>query len=87
MTSVILLISGFVQLVNFLVFIWCVLTWVPNIRWYEQPFKTLDQIVQPIIAPFRKFIPPIGPVDISAMVAVITLQLVASVIKQLVGYL
>ncbi len=85
MTSPILLISSLVKLVNFLVFIWCVLTWVPNIRWYEQPFKTLDQIVQPIIAPFRRLIPPIGNIDISAMVAIITLQLAAAAIEQLVG--
>ena len=87
MTSIVFIISGLVKLLNFLVFIWCILTWVPNIRWYEQPFKTLDQIVQPIIAPFRKIIPPIGNIDVSAMVAIITLQLLAAAIEQLVGQL
>jgi YggT family protein len=87
MTSIILILSGLVKLINFLVFIWCILTWVPNIRWYEQPFKTLDRIVQPIIAPFRKIIPPIGNIDISAMVAIIALQLAAAALEQLVGQL
>ena len=85
MTSIILLISGLVKLINLLVIIWCVLSWVPNIRWYEQPFKTLDQIVQPIMAPFRKIIPPIANIDISPMIAMIALQLVAAGIEQLVG--
>jgi YggT family protein len=31
-------------------------------------------IVQPILAPFKKFIPPIGNIDISAMVALFALQ-------------
>jgi len=60
---------------------------VPNIRWYEQPWKTLDQIVQPIIAPFRKIIPPIGNIDISAMVAILALQLAAAALESLVGQL
>ncbi len=59
-----------------LVLVWCLLSWFPNIRWYDQPFKTLDQIVQPIIAPFRKLIPPIGNIDLSPMIALFALQLV-----------
>jgi YggT family protein len=85
MTSILSILSGLVKLINFLVIIWCVCSWVPNIKWYEQPFKTLDQIVQPIIAPFRKLIPPIGNIDISPMVAMIALQVLASGIEQLVG--
>jgi len=85
MTSLILLISGLVELVNMLVVIWCLLSWFPNVRWYDQPFKTLDQIVQPIIAPFRRVIPPIANIDLSPMVAMIVLQIVASGIRQLGG--
>jgi YggT family protein len=85
MTSLILLISFLVELVNMLVIVWCLLSWFPNVRWYEQPFKTLDQIVQPIIAPFRRVIPPIANIDLSPIVAMFVLQIVASGIKQLVG--
>ncbi len=85
MTSIILIVSNLVGLLNLLVILWCLLSWFPNIRWYDQPFKTLDQIVQPIVAPFRKVIPPIGNIDISPMVAMIVLQIVASGIKQLIG--
>lgn len=77
------LIAGLVQALNILVFLWCVLSWFPNIRWYEQPFKTLDQLVQPIVAPFRKLIPPISNIDLSPMVAMIVLQLLAGVVERL----
>jgi len=69
---------GLLWLVNTLVVVWCLLSWFPNIRWYEQPFKTLDQLVHPIIAPFRKIIPPIGNIDISPIVAIMALQLVGN---------
>ncbi len=85
MTSIILVISGLVKLINLLVIIWCVLSWVPNIKWYEQPFKSLDQIVQPIIAPFRKIIPPIANIDVSPVIAMIVLQFVAAGIETLIG--
>ena len=87
MTSLILLISFLVELVNILVIIWCLLSWFPNVRWYDQPFKALDQIVQPIIAPFRRVIPPVANIDLSPMAAMIVLQIVASVIKQMAGQL
>ncbi len=59
-----------------LVVLWCLLSWFPNIRWYEQPWKGLDMLVQPVIAPFRKLIPPISGIDLSPMVAIMVLQLV-----------
>jgi YggT family protein len=74
-TSIIEILSGVVQLINMLVIVWCLLSWFPTIKWYEQPFKTLDQIVQPIIAPFRKIIPPVANIDFSPMVAIMVLQL------------
>jgi YggT family protein len=58
-----------------LVVVWCLLSWFPSIKWYEQPFKALDQIVQPMIAPFRKLIPPIANIDFSPMIAVMVLQM------------
>ena len=76
------IISGVVTLLNALIVIWCLLSWFPNIHWYEQPFKTLDQIVQPIIAPFRKLIPPIGNIDFSPMVALFVLQGIALFVGQ-----
>jgi YggT family protein len=76
-------VAGLIQLLNGLVLVWCLLSWFPNIRWYEQPFKTLDRIVQPIVAPFRKIIPPISNIDLSPMIAMIVLQLAAGVVEHL----
>ena len=74
--------ASFIQLISILVVIWCLLSWFPNIRWYEQPFKSLDQIVQPIVGPFRRLIPPIGGLDLSPMIAIIVLQFLGSLVRQ-----
>ena len=80
MNSLAYFVASLIQLLNILVLLWCLLSWFPNIRWYEQPFKTLDRIVQPIVAPFRKIIPPISNIDLSPMVAMFVLQLAAGVV-------
>jgi YggT family protein len=82
-SSLAYIVAGLLQLINGLVLLWCLLSWFPNVRWYEQPFKTLDQIVQPIVAPFRRIIPPISNIDLSPMIAIIVLQLVAGMVQQL----
>ncbi len=84
MSSVGSIIYGLIQLVNLLVIIWCLLSWFPNIRWYDEPFRTLDRIVAPILAPFKKVIPPIGNIDISPMVAMIALQMVGQFVARMI---
>jgi YggT family protein len=80
MSPVAEIIVSVLRLFNFFLIIWCLLSWFPNINWYDQPFKTLDRIVRPVIEPFRKIIPPIGNIDISPIVAILCLQLLAQVI-------
>jgi len=83
LNSLAYVVAGLLQLLNGLVLLWCLLSWFPNVRWYEQPFKTLDRIVQPIVAPFRKIIPPISNIDLSPMIAMIVLQMAAGVVEHL----
>lgn len=78
-----MLIASLIQLVTMLIVVWCLLSWFP-IRWYEQPFKTLDQVVQPIILPFRRIVPPISGMDLSPMVAIIVLQLAGNLVRHLI---
>lgn len=75
------IIIGLVQLLNLVIIVWCLLSWFPNIHWHEQPFRTLDRIVQPIIAPFRRLIPPIANIDLSPMVAIFVLQAIMMVVR------
>jgi YggT family protein len=71
------IITSIIEGYTFVIILWCLLSWFPNIRWYEQPFKTLDMLVAPVIGPFRRLIPPIGGIDLSPMVAILLLQFIA----------
>ncbi|MBX9666212.1 MAG: YggT family protein [Candidatus Obscuribacterales bacterium] len=74
------IVASVLKLFQFCLIIWCLLSWFPNINWYDQPFKTLDKIVRPVIAPFRKIIPPIGNIDISPIVAILCLNGLAALL-------
>jgi YggT family protein len=43
---------------------------------YHPVVQFLDQLTEPILAPLRRVIPPIGMVDISPLVAILLLQVV-----------
>ena len=67
-----------------LILIWCLLSWFPNIRWYEPPFSWLDKVVRPMVAPFQKLIPPISNIDLSPMVAMLVIQAAGNLIINLI---
>jgi YggT family protein len=51
------------------------LTWLPSINWYNQPFKFIRDITDPVLAPFSRLIPTIGGIDFSPMLLFFVLQL------------
>jgi YggT family protein len=62
------------------------LTWVPNLDPYHPVVQFLHQITDPVLEPARKLIPPIGMIDISALVVLIVLQFLANALISSGGY-
>ena len=61
------------------------LTWIPNIDWYKQPLKAVREVTDIYLDIFRRFIPPIGGIDFSPIIAIIVLQLIQGVVVNLVA--
>jgi len=59
------------------------LTWFPNVNWYNQPFKAMKEITDPILEPFRKIIPPLGGIDFSPIVAFIAIEIVREIVVRI----
>ena len=45
----------------------------------------VSQIIEPYMRPFRKFIPPIGMIDISPMAAIFTLMIIRAQVLPMLG--
>jgi YggT family protein len=57
---------------------------VPYSRWSDAIFNFLRDVTQPYLSIFRRFIPPIGPLDLSPLVAIVVLSIVSNVIADVV---
>ncbi|MDR3507628.1 MAG: YggT family protein [Caulobacteraceae bacterium] len=59
---------------------WLVAFDVINLRhpFVRQVARFLDAVTRPVLAPFQRFIPPIGGVDITPIIALIVLQAIGA---------
>jgi YggT family protein len=51
------------------------LSWFPNMDWSNPVLSTVSSITDPYLNAFRGLIPPIGGLDLSAIVAFLALNL------------
>ncbi len=75
----------FSQFYTFLLIARVLLTWFPTIEWSSQPFAALSQITDPYLNLFRNIIPPLGGIDLSPILAFITLNIVTGLLANLAG--
>lgn len=82
MSSIIMILITLVQGYTFLMFIWVLLSWIPDLR-SSGFYRFLDKLFMPFLEPFRRIIPPINGIDISPILAFFTLQLITSLLGRL----
>ena len=74
-----------IQIYTFMIFGYIILSWLPQLKESALGYF-LGRMVEPFLAPFRQLIRPIGMIDISAIVALITLNLAEKGILFLLRY-
>ncbi len=53
-------------------------------RWLDAVLGFLRVVAEPYLGIFRRFIPPLGPIDISPIIAILVLQIVGGILIGLV---
>ncbi|WCN39008.1 YggT family protein [Aneurinibacillus uraniidurans] len=61
----------------FMIIVYILMSWVPQVR-ETSLGEILGKLVEPYLEIFRRFIPPLGVIDISPIVALIALQFAQS---------
>jgi YggT family protein len=57
---------------------------LPYARWSSAVIDFLRQVVEPYLAVFRRFIPPLGPLDLSPIIAIIVVRIVSSILAAVI---
>lgn len=58
------------------------LSWFPNLDWSNPILSGVSAITDPYLNAFRGLIPPLGGIDLSAIVAFLALQLIQTLLEQ-----
>lgn len=72
--------ANFINIYLLLIFIRLILSWFQTAEIAYQAISFLSPITDPYLNIFRSFIPPLGGIDLSPILAIIVLQLVGSVL-------
>lgn len=80
MSGVIQGINNIFDLYFFLIILRIFLSWIPNVQWENQPWRTIREVTDIYLNLFRRIIPPFNGLDFSPIVALIVLQIVQQII-------
>lgn len=70
------------QIYTLVLIVRVLLSWFPNLDWGNPILSAITSITDPFLNVFRGIIPPIGGLDISAIVAFFALQLLQTLLEQ-----
>jgi YggT family protein len=62
------------------------LSWFPNLDWGNPVLSTVSAVTDPYLNAFRGLSPPLGGLDLSAILAFLALQLIQSLLEQSRGF-
>lgn len=76
MCELYLVVGKLLQLYGLIMLVYALVSWVPSLRgrWTEY----VAMLVEPVLTPVRRIIPPMGGLDISFIVVLLVIQLVAN---------
>lgn len=67
-----------------LIFIWVIVSWV--LAPYHPLREALDRIVEPMLGPIRRVVPPVGgTLDLSPMILMILIELLSRILVSLLS--
>lgn len=78
--NLIYVVNGLFEIYFVLILLRCLLSFIPTVDWYKQPFTFVKEVTDLWLDLFRRIIPPLNGLDFSPIVAIITLQVLEFII-------
>ena len=82
-------VSVFIGVYTLMIFAYIITSWIrlPYSPWLNRIQRFLYDVCEPYLRIFRRLLPPFGPLDLSPIVAIITLWVASQVVVNLLGRL
>ncbi len=77
-------VANFIQLYLVLIFVRILLSWFQTADWASKIISFLAPVTDPYLNIFRNIIPPLGGIDLSAIIAIFVLQLIPGILGSLI---
>jgi YggT family protein len=78
---------NFINIYSMLLLVRVLLTWFQTAEWAQQVMGFLSPITDPYLNIFRSFVPALGGIDLSPMLALIVLSWVGPILVGIIGQL
>ncbi len=79
-------VSYFFEVLQILILIRVILSWVPNVNMYSAPVRFIYNVTEPIMEPVREFTARyinLGPIDISPIIVLFLLNVAKNLILRM----
>jgi YggT family protein len=85
MSSLVTFVDVFLWVYTLLLFAYILTSWIrlPYSPWLNRVQRFLYDVCDPYLRIFRRFLPPLGPLDLSPMVAIFVLFIVRGILTSL----
>ena len=81
-STVLQVLAQTLQIYSLVLIVRVLLSWFPNLDWSNPVLSTVSSLTDPYLNAFRGLIPPLGGIDLSAILAFIVLNLLQSLVSQ-----
>lgn len=78
--NIIFTVNSCFQIYFWLILVRCLLSFIPSIDWYKQPFLFVKEATGMYLNLFRSIVPPVAGLDFSPIVAIVALQIINYII-------
>ena len=80
-------VNGIFNMFYILIILRIFMSWIPSIDWEQKTIKFVREITDAYLEVFRRFVPPLGGLDFSPIIAIIVLQILQVLITGAIGNL
>ena len=79
-SSIIQMLATLLRLYSLMLVVYALISWIMHEHHYPPAVRWLQSMVEPILNPIRKFLPPIGGIDFSVIAALLIIEMIRSFI-------